>query len=93
MPKPTLHLSKAGLAAAGLFLLLAAGVFCWIFFVASKNPADSGESGILMLPFMMPWVTILPLSWAGPFGIWWILLNASILYLLLGGLRFRRSAT
>ena len=39
--------------------------FSWIFLVASKNPADSGESDLLLLPFAMPWIALLPTSWAG----------------------------
>jgi len=90
--RPTIRFSKAGLAATGLFLLLAAGVFFWVFFVASKNPADSGESGILLLPFAMPWVIMMPTPWLDLLtGIGSILLNALILYLLFGGLRFRRA--
>lgn len=92
MPRPGLHLSKGGFAAAGLFLLLAAGVFFWVVFVAPKNPGESGESGILLLPFAMPWVMMMPTSWVSPAtGIGSVLLNALILYLLFGGLRFRRS--
>ena len=85
--------SRCGFFAAGLFLVAAASVFSWIFFVASKNPADSGESGILLLPFAMPWISIMPSSWLGPgAGLGSILLNALILYCVFGGLRFRKSA-
>jgi len=88
MPKLSIRFSKGGIAAAGLFLSLAMAVFAWIFFVASKNPADSGESGILLLPFAMPWITILPSDWVGPFtGLAMILFNSLILYLVFGGLR------
>ena len=86
--------SPGGFLAGGLFLLLAFAVFCWIFFVASKNPADSGESGILLLPFAMPWIMWLPVGWLGPrTGFACIFLNALILYLLFGGLRARKSQT
>jgi hypothetical protein len=78
----------AGLIAAGLFLLLAVSVFLWIFLVASKNPADSGESGLLLIPFALPWMMILPSRWIGPMtGLGSILFNALLLYLLFGGLR------
>jgi len=80
--------SRGGALAAGLFLLSAAAVFAWVFFVASKNPADSGESGILLIPFAMPWIALVPNGWLGPwmaFGC--VLLNALILYCLFGGLR------
>lgn len=90
---PVLRLSQRGFFAAGLFLLAAGAVFSWIFFVASKNPADSGESGILLLPFAMPWIMIIPGKWLGLWtGIGCILLNAVILYCVFGGLRFGKSA-
>ncbi len=83
--------SRGGLIVAGIYLLAVAAVFCWIFFVASKNPADSGESGIWLLPFAMPWLNLLPREWL---GLWaaagCFLLNALILYLVFGGLRLRR---
>ena len=89
MLKLRIKKSLAGFIAGGLFLSLAVGVFCWIFFVASKNPADSGESGILLLPFAMPWIMWLPVEWLGPLtGLACIVLNALLLYLLFGGLRF-----
>ena len=90
--KPALKYSRGGALAAGWFLLSAAGVLAWVFFVASKNPADSGESGILLLPFTMPWLSLVPNGWLGPwvaFGC--VLLNALILYCLFGGLRKKRS--
>jgi len=86
-------LSRGGFIAAGLFLVAAAAVFAWVFFVASTNPADSGESGILLLPFAMPWILILPESWLGlRVGIGCIFLNALILYCVFGGFRITRSA-
>ena len=91
MIKPVIRFSRAGTVAAALFLLTAVGVFAWIFFVASKNPADSGESGILLLPFAMPWISLAPRSWLGAwFAMSCVLLNGLILYLIFGGLRFRR---
>jgi len=94
MLKPRIRKSLAGLIAGGLFLSLAVGVFCWIFFVASMNPADSGESGIMLLPFAMPWIMWLPVEWLGPLtGFACILLNALLLYLLFGGLRFGNGRT
>ena len=90
MKRPDLRRSRAGAVAAALYLLAFLGVFAWVFFAASKNPADSGESGILLLPFAMPWVTWLPVEWLGP---WAALLcvawNACLVYGLFGGLRLR----
>ena len=86
-----LRFSRIGLAAAIVFLILAGGVFAWIFFVASKNPADSGESGVLLLPFALPWVFLAPEPWVGPvLGLISILFNAALLYLVCGGLRLAK---
>lgn len=85
--------SRGGFIAAGLFLVVAAVVFAWVFFVASRNPADSGESGILLLPFAMPWVSFLPGAWLGLWaGLGCIFLNALLLYCVFGGLRIASSA-
>lgn len=89
---PAFRFSRSGFVAAGIFLLAAGLIFFWVFFIASKNPADSGESGILLLPFAMPWVLIIPGSWLGlGTGLGCIFLNACILYCVFGGLRFRKS--
>jgi hypothetical protein len=88
---PVVKRSRLGFAAAATFLSLFVGVSCWVFFIASKNPADSGESGILLLPFTMPWITILPSAWVGlPVALGCVLLNTVSVYLLFGGLRLRR---
>jgi len=91
--RPEFRRSRPGAIAAGVFLFAFLALFAWIFFVASKNPADSGESGILLLPFAMPWVLWLPVEWL---GLWAALLcvslNALIVYCLAGGLRFRKKA-
>ena len=82
--------ARGGVLAAGLFLSAAAAVFAWVFFVASKNPADSGESGILLLPFAMPWISLIPTEWLGLLAaLGSIFLNALILYCVFGGLRVR----
>ena len=89
---PAFKFSRGGVLAAGLFLLLAAAVFAWVFFVASKNPADSGESGLLLIPFAMPWISLVPNGWLGPrMALGCILLNALILNCVFGGLRLVRS--
>jgi len=88
MLKLGLRWSPLGLTVSGVFVLLVLAIFCWIFFVASKNPADSGESGLLLLPFAMPWIMWLPVRWLGPLtGFACMGLNALILYLLFGGFR------
>jgi hypothetical protein len=88
MMKLRFRWSPLGFTMSAIFILLVLAIFCWIFFVASKNPADSGESGILLLPFAMPWIMWLPVHWLGPItGFACMGLNALILYLLFGGLR------
>jgi uncharacterized membrane protein YhaH (DUF805 family) len=90
MMRLVLQKSKTGFIAACLYLLAFLGLLAWIFFLASKNPADSGESGILLLPFAMPWVMWLPVEWLGLWAAFLcVLLNALIVYCLFGGLRFR----
>lgn len=92
MLKPTIRFSRGGIVAAGLFLLLAVVAFSWLFFVASKNPADSGESGILLLPLAMPWIMIIPSAWVEPWMfLGCVLLNSLILYFLFGGLRTKNT--
>ena len=89
MNRLVLQKSRTGFAAAGLFLLTFLGLLAWIFFVASKNPAGSGESGVLLLPFAMPWVMWLPVEWLGPWAAFLcVLLNSLLIYLLFGGLRW-----
>lgn len=91
MLKPSIRFSKGGIVAAGIFLFLAVATFAWIVFIASKNPADSGESGLLLLPFAMPWIMLIPNALVGPFtGMAMILFNALILYLVFGGVRIAK---
>ena len=84
----TFKYSRRGMLAAGSLLASFTCVFAWVFFVASKNPADSGESGILLLPFAMPWIMLIPSAWLGLLvAVGCVLLNALILYCVFGGLR------
>ena len=88
MARLTFKWSRNGIIATGLFLFLACLVLGWVILVASKNPADSGESGILLLPFAMPWIMIIPGNWLGPLsGLAAILFNSLIIYCVFGGLR------
>jgi uncharacterized membrane protein YhaH (DUF805 family) len=90
MMRLVLQKSKTGVTAACLYLCAFLGLLAWIFFVASKNPADSGESGILLLPLVMPWVMWLPVEWLGLWAVFLcVSLNALIVYCLFGGLRFK----
>ena len=91
--RPEFRRSGPGAIAAGVFLFAFLALFAWIFFVASKIPADSGESGILLLPFAMPWVMWLPVEWLGLWSAFLcVSLNTLIVYCLAGGLRFRKKA-
>jgi len=86
-----LRKSRAGALAAGLFVAAFFIVFAFVWFVASRNPADSGESGLLLLIFAMPWAMWLPVEWLGPWaGAGCMLLNAFLLYCLFGGIGLRR---
>lgn len=85
-----LQRSRGGAIAAALFLLAAIAVFAWVFVVASKSPADSGESAFWLLPFTMPWISFAPSAWGGHvFAVACVLLNALIVYGVFGGLRLR----
>ena len=93
---PRLRKSRPAFWIAGTFLLLAAGVYAIHTVSVYTNPANSGESGILLLPFALPWILLLPDSalqspiWDHALlpG-WWLLVlgNAGILYAVFGGLR------
>lgn len=89
--KPILRFSRGGLVASALFLAVAVAALAWLFLVASKNPADSGESGILLLPLVMPWIMMLPDDSVGPgTALGCLALNAGLLYAVFGGVRLRR---
>ena len=91
MIRPVFRVSRGGFVVAGLFLAIFIAAVAWIFFIASKNPADSGESAILLIFFGMPWISLPPASSVGPvFALGCVLLNAFILYCVFGGLRLRR---
>jgi hypothetical protein len=83
--------SKLGYAVASIFLFLVISVFAWLFYSSSINPGDSGEGGILLVFFAMPWFEIIPSRIMGPFSaIGCILFNAFLLYCVFGGLRLKK---
>jgi len=83
--------SKRGYAVAAIFLFVAICVFSLLFYSSSTNPADSGEGGILLLFFAVPWINMMPSGWIGPFSaMGCILLNALLLYCVFGGLRLEK---
>jgi len=84
-----LKLSRFGFAVAAVFLLLVIAGVAWLFYSSATNPADSGEGGVLLIFFAMPWINIIPTRFINFFtAIGCILLNAFLLYCLFGGLRF-----
>jgi len=84
----TLRRSKPGLIAASMYLLAFLTGLAWVFIAPTLNPGESGETGILLLPFLLPWIAIVP---AGALGFWGAIgivgLNTLCVYLLFGGLR------
>ncbi|MGR9115724.1 MAG: SCO4225 family membrane protein [Gammaproteobacteria bacterium] len=83
--------SKLGIAVAGVYLLLVVCVFAWLLYRSTVNPADSGEGGVLLVFFALPWLIFVPHGLLGPgTAIACILLNALILFCMFGGLRFQK---
>ena len=94
-----LRVSKPGFILAGVFLGFALALQLWLLYSAATNPADSGEAGLLLFAFTLPWAMLLPdalvnSAWMdalGPALAWgMIALNAFLLYCLAGGLRRRK---
>ena len=85
------RVSKTGIISAIIFLVAFAAVFSFLLYSARTNHADSGEGGILLLPFGMPWIFMFPesryiqsimpqLLYLSTF------LNSVIVYFIFGGL-------
>lgn len=92
--KVELRFSKSGLLSTGFFLGSAVAVFCWLIYSAATNPADSGEGGVLLLFFALPWIMYFPRSLINPFSaVAMIVMNSLLIYLITGGLRFRFAGT
>lgn len=96
----TFRRSKVAFWVAGSFLALAIAAFAMHMGSVYTNPANSGESGILLVPFALPWIHWLPSAffrsavWDNPvLAGWWVLvgLNAFVLFCLFGGLGRRPS--
>ena len=88
------RLSKAGIIAALIFLFSFATTFFYLIESARTNPADSGEGGILLLPFVSPWAFMIPESLIMspiyekliiPLMSFFALLNSFLIYLFFGG--------
>lgn len=77
---------------AAIFLLLVVGVVTWLFYSSATNPADSGEGGVLLVFFAMPWIEFVPTRFLGPaVAALCILLNALLIYFICGGLRIEKT--
>ncbi len=87
-----LRKSKVGFIMSSIFLLLAVGVVGWLMYSAHTNPTDSGEGGILLIPFISPWFFMLQGMYANSLWLFpvLILLNAFIIYCVFGGLRWEK---
>lgn len=85
------RVSKTGIISATIFLVSFAALFSYLLYSAHTNHADSGEGGILLLPFGMPWIFMFPES-ARIRSIMpqllciSALLNTVLLYFIFGGL-------
>jgi hypothetical protein len=93
--------SRLGLWVAGSYVALAATAFSVHLTSTYTNVANSGESGILLIPFALPWISWIDWMspgffrsaiWENPFlAGWWLLVgtNALLLYVVCGGVRWR----
>jgi hypothetical protein len=91
-----LRKSRAGAGLGGAFLSTAIAIRAWLLVSAYTDAADSGEGGVLLFAFTLPWTLLVPESilgaaWFDAVGPWlaWgaIALNAFLLYCVAGGLR------
>ena len=96
---PYLRKSKAGFIVAGLFVGLALLALASHLYSVNTNTGDSGESAIMLIPFMLPWISWIPAEVFNASGAVWlaylmflllVLLNGFLLYCLFGGLRMKR---
>ncbi len=94
---PHLRKSKAGFIVSGLFVGLALLALASHLYSVNTNTGDSGESAIVMIPFILPWILWIPAEITS--GAAWVaylmflllvLLNGFLLYCLFGGLRMKR---
>ena len=84
------NLSKSGLTIAVLYFVIFVVVYSYLQYSARTNPGDSGEGGIYLVPFVLPWYLLVPdshfrESFATPLHCISALLNSIIIYLLCGG--------
>jgi hypothetical protein len=96
-----LRKSRSGFFVAAGFFLLASIAYATHTVSVFTNAGNSGESGVLLLPFALPWISMVPepvfdsALWRSALlpGWWMIVLgNAFILYCASGGLGWRRNA-
>ena len=81
--------SISGMASAGLFSVLALIVLLLHLYSVVSNPGDSGESGIMLIPFSLPWILLVPSQireasfWVRGCYVFYfavVVLNAAIIY-------------
>jgi hypothetical protein len=77
------RLSLFGLIGATFFLGMFVGAYLFNMNSISSNVANSGEGGIILILYAMPWVMIFPKSFLG-FALG-LILNTILIYLVLGG--------
>lgn len=74
-------ISKVGLLFGGGFFALAVIAWSWHLYSAASNTANSGETGIVMLPFTFPWFALVTTD--SEVAMWIMVgFNALLLYLL-----------
>jgi len=93
---------KVASAVVAPYLVPAAIAFVVHRWSAATSVGNSGESGLLLLPFSLPWILWFPalfdrlLSWTGsPYGAWWLIVAVNAVLLAGVGLglgRLLRSA-
>jgi len=95
-----LRKSRAGAGVAGVFFSAAVALQAWLLVSAYTNAADSGEGGVLLFAFTLPWTLLVPeaildAAWFDVIGPWlaWgmIALNGFLVYCVAGGLRLGRA--
>ena len=76
---PYLRKSKAGFIVAGLFVGLALLALASHLYSVNTNTGDSGESAIMLIPFMLPWISWIPAEVFNASGAVWL---AYLMFLL-----------
>ncbi len=81
--------SVLGFWAAGLFIFFGFMAYVMHLYSVKHNTGDSGESAIMVVPFCLPWILVLPQG-IGELILLSIPFNAFILYMICGGISVQR---